>query len=57
MKMMVVVVMVVMAIGMVMMVMVRIVMLMMGFGPFLVAKIGGCQKRWQETGAGLHESN
>lgn len=54
MKMMVVVVMV---IGMVMMVMVRIVMLMMGFGPFLVAKIGGCQKRWQETGAGLHESN
>lgn len=54
MKMMVVVVMV---IGMVMMVMVRIVMLMMGFGPFLVAKIGGCQKSRQETGAGLHESN
>ena len=54
MKMMVVVVMV---IGMVMMVMVRIVMLMMGLGPFLVAKIGGCQKSRQETGAGLHESN
>ena len=45
MKMMVVVVMVVMAIGMVMMVMVRIVMLMMVLGQFLVAKIGGCQKK------------
>ena len=39
--------------GVIMMMMV----VMMVLGQFLVVKIGGCQKRWQETRPGSHESN
>ena len=48
---------VVMVMVMVMMVVVMMVMLMMVLRQFLVAKIGGCEKRWQETRPGLRESN